>query len=73
MSAEAALSVHTWRVGRYTVTMTTPVLGPGVVAVASCEWDPYLPSRLTDAESEQYQRGFAAAVEAALQSMKARA
>lgn len=53
MTAVAALT-RTWRVGQFTVTLSLPRAGYGI---AACEWAPYMPSSLTDAERQQYQTG----------------
>lgn len=64
MAAEAA-HVHTWRVGRWTVTLSMPPIAPGVIHNAVCEWDPAMPSRpLTASEQQQYQQGLQQAIRA---------
>ncbi len=60
MSAAAGIS-RSWSVGRYTVTMTIPRSGSGLLA-ATVEWDPRLPKRLTEAELQQYRAGRDAAL-----------
>jgi len=65
MSAEAAL-VHTWRVGRWTVTLSMPPLALGGVRHAVCEWEPCVPGRpLTESERREYDAGLSAAMEIA--------
>lgn len=61
MSGSGAI-VRSWRVGRYTVTlsMSRPELDTAIQLV--CEWAPCLPTNLTRAELRQYQRGRDAAV-----------
>ncbi len=61
MTAEAAIT-HTWRVGRWTVTLSAPLMGPGLVRHAVCEWDPAVPGRpLTAIEQRQFDAGIAEA------------
>jgi hypothetical protein len=67
MSADAAF-VHTWRVGRWTVTLTVPPIAPGFVRQAVAEWEPAMPGRpLTASEHAQYQAGLARAMQSAAQ------
>ena len=64
MSGESAL-VSTFKVGRWTVTITMPRVVAGAVVCGSCEWDPALPGRpLTPSEERQYSEGLRAAIEA---------
>ena len=65
MSAEAAV-VHTWRVGRWEVTLSMPPIAVGTVRHAVCEWSPAVPGRpLTASEQRQYDAGLAEAMQAA--------
>lgn len=65
MSAEAAF-VHTWQVGRWTVTLSLPPVVAGEVRHAVAEWAPSLPDRrFTPAERRQYEAGLAEAIDAA--------
>ncbi len=57
MSAEAAALVRTWRVGKRRVTMTAPRLRNGQVAMATIEWFPTMPRRLSPRELKQYRTG----------------
>ena len=66
MSAESAF-VHTFAVGCWTVTVTTPRVVAGAVVCASVEWSPALPGRrLTSFERRQYDAGLADAMACAL-------
>lgn len=61
MSAEAAFT-RTWKVGRWTVTLSVPPLVAGSVRHAVAEWEPGLPDRaLTALEQRQYDEGLQAA------------
>lgn len=62
MSASAPALSHTWKVGRFLVTLTVPPLRLGQVAHASVEWAPHLPERLTTKEITAYRTGLAAAL-----------
>ncbi len=57
MPAEAAALVRTWRVGKRRVTMTAPKLRNGQVAMATIEWSPTMPSKLSRREWKQYRTG----------------
>ncbi len=57
MSGEAAALVRTWRVGQRKVTMTAPKLRNGQVAMATIEWLPTMPSKLSRREWKQYRTG----------------
>ena len=57
MSAEAAALVRTWRVGNRRVTMTAPRLRNGQVAMATIEWLPTMPRKLSRREWKQYRAG----------------
>ena len=48
---------QSWRVGRYTATLTTPKPQPGQALSASIEWSPSTPDRLSGAELAQYRAG----------------
>ena len=62
MSAEASSITRSWRVGRYTATLTVPRTKPGHLASAVIDWTPHVPQRLTDDELATYRRGRNAAV-----------
>ncbi len=53
---------RTFRVGRFTCELTIPLLGPGVVAMASAEWSPSVPERLSSSERATYEAEFARAL-----------
>ena len=57
MTGEAAALVRTWRVGRRTVTMTAPQIRIGQVGMATIEWAPDMPRRLSRRELKQYRTG----------------
>ena len=57
MSGEAAALVRTWRVGKRQVTMTAPKLRNGQVAMATIEWQPDMPRRLSRRALKQYRTG----------------
>ena len=57
MTGEAAALVRTWRVGRRTVTMTAPQIRIGQVGMATVEWHPNIPSKLSRRELKQYRTG----------------
>ncbi len=57
MTAESAALVRTWRVGKRRVTMTAPKLRNGQVAMATIEWLPTMPSKLSRREWTQYRTG----------------
>ena len=63
MTAEAAAMTRSWRVGKYTVTMTAPKLREGKVSFAAMEWHPDMPTQLSKKEGRQYQAGRDAAFE----------
>ncbi|MBN8491060.1 MAG: hypothetical protein J0M00_06485 [Burkholderiales bacterium] len=62
MNAEAGF-IRTWRVGRFTVTLTCPRPAAGTTMAASVEWAPDQPRRLTEAELRAYRAGRNAALE----------
>lgn len=62
MSAEAAALTKTWQAGRYTCTLTLQRPKPGAVVHAVVEWQPTMPTRLTDEERAAYRRGRDAAL-----------
>jgi hypothetical protein len=69
MSAERAV-VHSFRVGRFMLTVSLPPIKPGAVRSGTVEWDPRLPGRqLTTAEQRQYDAGMMAAVQKQLDAM----
>ncbi len=53
---------RTFRVGRFTCELTIPLLGPGVVAMASAEWSPRVPERLSSRERAIYEAELARAL-----------
>ncbi len=57
MPGEAAALVRTWRVGKRRVIMTAPQLRNGQVAMATIEWLPTMPSKLSRREWTQYRTG----------------
>ena len=57
MSAEAVAMTRTWRVSKRRVTMTAPQTRSGQVAVASIEWRPTMPRKLSRREWKQYRAG----------------
>ncbi len=57
MPAEAAAMVRTWRVGKRKVTMTAPQIRNGQVAMATIEWLPTMPRKLSRREWRQYRAG----------------
>lgn len=61
MPAES-MGVRSWRVGRYTVTLSLPKIRPGALVGAVVEWDPAVPARLSSQEAAQYKEGLAAAI-----------
>jgi len=54
MSAESAAMMRTWRVGKRRVTMTAPQVRIGQVGMATMEWHPDMPSKLSRRERKQY-------------------
>ena len=62
MSGSASM-VRSWRVGRWTVTLSIPMLTPGLGAAGVVEWSPAMPGRpLTPSELTQYRTGRDAAL-----------
>ena len=57
MTGETAALVRTWRVGKRRVTMTAPQVRIGQVGVATVEWEPDMPSKLSRREQKQYRAG----------------
>ncbi len=57
MPGEAAALVRTWRVGKRRVTMTAPQIRNGQVAMATIEWLPTMPRKLSRREWKQYRTG----------------
>ena len=57
MPGEAAALVRTWRVGKRKVTMTAPQLRDGQVSMATMEWLPTMPRKLSRREWKQYRTG----------------
>lgn len=68
MSAEQAFT-RSWRVGRYTATMSMPRPRPGAVLNALIEWSPEKPTHLSAAEWSQYRVGRNAAMAAMAEAM----
>jgi hypothetical protein len=62
MSAEAAFATRSWKVGRYTCTLTVPRIRFGEVMHATCDWSPEQPQRLSAKEAAEYRRSFAKAM-----------
>lgn len=62
MTAEAALLVREFPVGKRTVTMTIPRPRCDRVVSMAAEWDPDLPKRLSVREWRQYRAGRDAAL-----------
>ncbi len=61
--ADAACLVRSWRVGRWTATLTVPAINPGLRSCALIEWSPAMPGRpLTPSELAQYRAGRDAAL-----------
>lgn len=56
MNAQAAALSRTWKVGRYTATLTVPPVANGVLH-ACIEWQPHTPRDLTPADLEEYRLG----------------
>lgn len=54
---ETAAMMRTWRVGRRKVTMTVPQIRNGQVAMATIEWLPTMPRKLSRREWKQYRTG----------------
>lgn len=57
MSASGVALARSWRVGRYTATLSVPKAKPGTAAACVVEWSPEVPQRLTPAEWRQYRAG----------------
>ena len=57
MSGEAAAIMRTWSVGKRRVTMTAPQVRIGQVGMATIEWAPDVPSKLSRRERKQYREG----------------
>ncbi len=57
MPAEAAALVRTWRVGKRKVIMTAPRLRNGQVSMATIEWLPTMPRKLSRREWRKYRAG----------------
>ncbi len=57
MPGEAAAMTRTWRVGKRKVTMTAPKLRNGQVAMATIEWLPTMPRKLSRREWREYRAG----------------
>src|SRR5574341_2018228 len=62
MTAEAATLTRSWKVGRFTVTLTVPPLHKGGFQSAAMEWEPHLPKHLSQEEFDAYVAGRNAAV-----------
>jgi hypothetical protein len=57
MTGESAAMMRTWRVGKRRVTMTAPQVRIGQVGMATIEWHPDMPRRLSRRERKQYRTG----------------
>ena len=57
MPGESAAIMRTWRVGRRKVTMTAPQVRIGQVGMATIEWAPDVPTKLSKREMKQYRTG----------------
>ncbi len=57
MPGEAVAMTRTWRVGKRKVTMTAPQIRNGQVAMATIEWLPAMPRKLSRREWKQYRTG----------------
>jgi hypothetical protein len=57
VSAEKPALCRTWRVGRYTATLTAPFPRRGQICHATIEWSPRQPKDLTAEEWEAYRAG----------------
>ncbi len=57
MTGESAAMMRTWRVGKRRVTMTAPQIRIGQVGMATIEWYPDMPRRLSRREVKQYRTG----------------
>jgi hypothetical protein len=57
MSAQAAAVVRSFRVGKWTCTITLPRIERGAVFTISSEWSPSMPGRLSADEMRQYRAG----------------
>ena len=57
MPGETVAMVRSWPVGKRRVTMTAPKLRDGQVAMATIEWLPTMPSKLSRREWKQYRAG----------------
>jgi len=63
--AKSASLVRSWRVGRWTVTLSIPALTPDLGTAGVVEWSPAMPGRpLTPTELAQYRAGRDAALAA---------
>ncbi|MBT9491491.1 MAG: hypothetical protein IV107_03915 [Paucibacter sp.] len=60
MTAFAAALTRTWKIGRYTATLTVPPLD-GCIVHAVIEWEPHVPNDLTADELQSYRAGCNAA------------
>ena len=57
MTGESAALMRAWRVGKRRVTMTAPQIRIGQVGMATIEWAPDMPHRLSRREMKQYREG----------------
>jgi hypothetical protein len=57
MSAAAAALVRSFRVGKWTCTMTFPRPQRGAVLCMATEWSPSVPRRLSAAQMREYRSG----------------
>lgn len=63
MSAEAAMAVESWTVGKYRCTLTLQRPKAGALTSAVIEWTPDVPRRLNEQEFAEYRRGRNAALQ----------
>ncbi|MFA7604462.1 MAG: hypothetical protein WCY29_15795 [Novosphingobium sp.] len=66
MTDDRSVLRHTFRVGRFTCELIVPVLGPGVVAMATAEWTPSVPVSLAPSERAIYETELARALAQAI-------
>jgi len=62
MSAEAALLVHSFKVGRRTCTLTFPKPKPSGAIIFTADWEPDIPGPLSQEETHQYRAELQAAM-----------
>lgn len=64
MSATAPALTKSWRVGKFTATLSVSQPDPSGHRAALIEWTPHLPANLTKEELTQYRTGRNAAFQA---------